>query len=26
VMISNLLVDVLYPMLDPRANDARRSR
>ncbi len=26
VMISNLLVDVLYPLLDPRANDTRRSR
>ncbi len=23
VMVSNLLVDVLYPLLDPRANDAR---
>jgi ABC-type dipeptide/oligopeptide/nickel transport system permease component len=26
VMMSNLLVDVLYPLLDPRANDSRRSR
>ncbi|AFL49858.1 peptide/nickel transport system permease protein [Sinorhizobium fredii] len=26
VMISNLLVDILYPLLDPRAVDARRSR
>ncbi len=26
VMISNLLVDVLYPLLDPRAHDAQRSR
>ncbi|UJW77441.1 ABC transporter permease [Rhizobium sp. SL42] len=26
VMISNLLVDVLYPMLDPRAHDTKRSR
>ncbi|MFB2552686.1 ABC transporter permease [Ensifer soli] len=26
VMASNLLVDVLYPLLDPRANDTRRSR
>ncbi len=26
VMISNLLVDVLYPMLDPRAHDSKRSR
>ncbi|PDT80488.1 ABC transporter permease [Sinorhizobium sp. BJ1] len=26
VMISNLLVDILYPLLDPRAVDAQRSR
>ena len=26
VMLSNLLVDVLYPLLDPRANDTMRSR
>lgn len=26
VMASNLLVDILYPLLDPRAADARRSR
>ncbi len=26
VMISNLLVDILYPLLDPRAVDAKRSR
>ncbi|PDT49924.1 ABC transporter permease [Sinorhizobium fredii] len=26
VMISNLLVDILYPLLDPRAADAKRSR
>jgi peptide/nickel transport system permease protein len=26
VMISNLLVDVLYPLLDPRATDTMRSR
>ena len=26
VMISNLLVDILYPLLDPRANDSKRSR
>ncbi|PDT41625.1 MULTISPECIES: ABC transporter permease [Sinorhizobium] len=26
VMISNLLVDILYPFLDPRAVDAKRSR
>lgn len=26
VMISNLLVDVLYPLLDPRATDQMRSR
>lgn len=26
VMMSNLVVDVLYPLLDPRANGARRSR
>jgi ABC-type dipeptide/oligopeptide/nickel transport system permease component len=26
VMISNLLVDILYPLLDPRAHDSKRSR
>ncbi|WOS66778.1 ABC transporter permease [Sinorhizobium fredii] len=26
VMISNLLVDILYPLLDPRAADAKRNR
>jgi len=26
VMISNLLVDILYPLLDPRAHDSSRSR
>ncbi|WEX75021.1 ABC transporter permease [Sinorhizobium numidicum] len=26
VMLSNLLVDILYPLLDPRAADTRRSR
>ncbi|MDI6025010.1 ABC transporter permease [Corticibacterium sp. UT-5YL-CI-8] len=26
VMLSNLLVDVLYPLLDPRANDTMKSR
>jgi ABC-type dipeptide/oligopeptide/nickel transport system permease component len=26
VMASNLLVDVLYPILDPRASDARSTR
>jgi ABC-type dipeptide/oligopeptide/nickel transport system permease component len=26
VMLSNLLVDVLYPLLDPRAADTMKSR
>ena len=26
VMLSNLLVDVLYPLLDPRATDTRTAK